>query len=90
MHFASKESNGAALPGYINNCLKVKYPLHFVVNPLHFVVNPLHSSVNQELSKSTSVIEIAIEDFQLQVFSTIVNSWTIGGIGIAHMLLQLH
>ena len=32
MHTASKERNGAARLSYINYCLKMKYPLRFVVS----------------------------------------------------------
>ena len=32
-------SNGAACSSYINNCLKVKYPLRVFDNPLHSSMN---------------------------------------------------
>ena len=36
---ASKDSNGAACPNYINNCLKVKYLLHFFEKYVQLIIS---------------------------------------------------
>ena len=48
MHIISKERNFATHPSYINYCLKVKYPLYFVVTYVQPITQQYESRAVQK------------------------------------------